>query len=133
MAPQPTYESPHVQLGRLMVAARRRGLSFEEFWMEAVRPRKPIVMVTHPDPPEGAVRWPTDRNQRVDWQVGISGSKEGWQRAYERRVPTRSEAALGLLAPGLEALDAVAEERAEDELASRRTGIEQHAAVPSAA
>lgn len=133
MAPQPTYDPPHVQLGRLMVQARRRGLSFDEWWEEAVRPHKPLVMTNTVDPPEGAVRWPSDRNPRVDWQVAIHGSREGWRRSFERRPPTVQEAALTLLAPGLDALERVAAERAADELAARRAGIEPQRAVASAA
>lgn len=99
-----------------MVEARRRGLTFEEWWEEAMRPGCAIVMVTTPNPPRGAVRWPTDRNDRVNWQASLKSSKAGWRRAYERRRPTSAEAALALLAPGLEALEAVADERALEEI-----------------
>lgn len=99
-----------------MVEARRRGLTFEEFWQEAIRQGCALVMVTTPDPPRGAVRWPTDRNDRVNWQAAIIASKAGWHRAYDRQRPTESEAALAFLAPGLAALDEVAEERAADEM-----------------
>lgn len=92
-----------------MVAARRRGLTFSEFWEEAIRPGCAIVMVTAVSPPRGAVRWPTDRNDRINWHAAIIASKAGWHRAYERRRPTIEEAALQFLAPGLEALDALAE------------------------
>lgn len=99
-----------------MVAARRRGLTFDEFWQEAVRPQCSIVMVTTPDPPRGAVRWPTDRTDRLNWQAAINSSKAGWHRAYERRRPSEPEAALDILRPGLAALEEVAEARAEAEL-----------------
>lgn len=130
MAPRPTYDPPHVQLGRLMVLARRRGLAFDVWWEEAVRPGKALVMTNSPHPPDGCVRWPSDRNDRVTWQSAIHGSKEGWRRAYERAEPTSHEAALAFLAPGLEALDAVATDRADDEL---HAGIGARDAVPSAA
>lgn len=116
-----------------MVAARRRGLSFEAFWEEAVRPGLPLVMVTHPDPPAGAVQWPTDRNDRVTWQAAINGSKAGWQRSFERRPPTPQEAALLLLAPALGALDVVADERARDELREKYAEAVAPGALPSAA
>lgn len=132
MAPQPTYESPLAQLSRLMLWGRRAGLSFEECWERAVRPGQTIVMVTHPNPPVGAVKWPTDRNDRVGWQVGIVGSKEGWRRAYEHEQAPSAEAALRLLAPVLGKLDELAIRRAAVELADG-TGIESRAAVPSAA
>lgn len=111
-----------------MVAARRRGLTFEEFWEEAVRPQRSLVMVTTPNPPRGAVRWPTDRNDRLGWQDAIRASKAGWHRAFERAAPTQPEAALALLAPALEALDKVAESRAAAEL-----GIEAQPGLLSAA
>lgn len=133
MAPQPTYDPPHVQLGRLMVEARRQGMDFEAWWAAAVRPGKALVMVTHPQPPDGAVQWPTDRNDRVTWQHAIVDSKEGWRRAFEQEQPTPQEAALAFLAPGLEALGEVAEERAHDELTPRRAGISAQRAVASAA
>lgn len=133
MAPQPTYEPPHVQLGRLLLAARRRGLSFDEAWNEAVRPGKTVVMTNTPNPPAGAVRWPSDRNDRVTWQAATLDAKDGWRRAYDREPPSKQEAALALLAPGLDALGEVAEDRAGDELASRRAGIEARQAVPLAA
>jgi hypothetical protein len=139
MAPQPTYDSPHVQLGRLMVQARRDGLDFEAWWTIAVRPRAchdcgvealsspcecgcrrvdgpALVMANTIDPPAGAVRWPTDRDDRVTWQAAIMESKDGWRRAFEGVAPTKQEAALAFLAPGLAALDEVARERERDEL-----------------
>lgn len=116
MAPPVTYAPPHKQLGRLMIAARRRGLSFEEWWSEAVRPRKPLVMVTHPNPPAGAVRWPTDRNDRVTWQAATNEAREGWRRAYERETPTRAEEAIAFLGDAIGALAATAEELADLEV-----------------
>lgn len=128
MAAPAKYEAPHVQLGRLMVEARRRGLTFEEWWEEAIRPQRALVMVTTANPPRGAVRWPTDRNDRLSWQDAIRSSKAGWHRAYERKAPTVAEAALMLLAPALEALDEAAERIAAEEL-----GMAQQDALPSAA
>lgn len=133
MAPQPTYDPPHVQLGRLMVEARRRGLTFGEWWEQAVRPGKAVVMTNSSSPPVGAVRWPSDRNDRITWQHAILGSKDGWRRAYNREPPLEREAALDILRPGLEALDEVAREREHDELRGSHTGIGAQHAVPSAA
>lgn len=133
MAPRATYAPPHVQLGELMVAGRRRGLSFEAWWREAVRPREAIVMTSTPDPPERCVLWPSHGPDRVTWHAAILGSKDGWRRAFERVPPTPQEAALALLAPGLDALDRVAHERQRDELGERRGGIEPQEAVASAA
>lgn len=116
MAPVAVYEAPHVQLGRLMIAARRRGLSFDDFWMEAIRPGKSLVMVTHAAPPEGCVRWPTDRNDRITWMSAINGVVDGWRRAYERRAPTRAELALMVIADEIGVIAAIAEEVAVVEL-----------------
>lgn len=97
MAPAPTYDPPHQQLGRLMVVARRRGLSFDDFWREAMAPAGATVMVTTERPPVGAVLWPTDRADRVNWQAALAGAKDGWRRAYERLEPTPEERALTVL------------------------------------
>lgn len=97
MAPKPTYLAPHKQLGLLMVEARREGVPFDVFWQRSMRPMLPLVMVTDPSPPAGAVRWPTDRNDRVAWHAAIVGAREGWRRAYEREEPTRGERALVVL------------------------------------
>jgi hypothetical protein len=133
VAPPTTYDPPHVQLGRLMLLARRRGLSFEAWWAEAVRPGLPIVMVNHPSPPPGCVRWPTDRNDRVTWMFAINGSKDGWRRAFNREAPSGPEAALALLAPALGVLSELGEVRELDELRGPHAGIGAHGAVPSAA
>lgn len=109
------YLPPHTQLGTLMVAARRRGLSFEDFWTEAIREGEPLVMVTHSSPPAGAVRWPTDRNDRVTWLGAILDAKEGWRRAYDREQPTASERALLYLGDEIGALAVVAERRQHEE------------------
>jgi hypothetical protein len=81
-------------------------------------------MVTTPDPPPGAVRWPTDRNDRVSWQAALSSAKEGWRRAYERDEPTAGDAALVLLADAIGAAqrredDAIAEAEREREARDR--------------
>lgn len=135
MAPPTTYEKPQVQLGRLMVAARRRGLSFEAWWEEAIRPGQSVVMTNTPNPPAHAVRWPSDRNDRLEWMAAIvggmvevgkgpagesirewyDGSKEGWRRAYEQVAPTRAEEALAFLADAIGALAELASVPAEVE------------------
>lgn len=129
MAPAAIHEAPHVQLCRLAAAARRRGLSFDEFWREAVRQHLPLVMTNHPSPPEGAVRWPTDRNDRRAWQHAIYGSRDGWQRAYERQVAPEHESALRVLADGIGMLDQVAGELDVGE----PDGLGPRRALPSAA
>ncbi len=118
MAPSPTYAAPHVQLGRLMVAARRRGVSFEEWWEEAMRPGASLVMQTHPNPPAGAVRWPTDRADRVAWQQALTATREAWRGSFMRRPATSAERALGVLAPQI---DRMAGEGGGDGMGGRKT------------
>lgn len=105
MAPRPTYDSPHTQLLRLATIARRRGLSFEEFWSEAVREGKPLVMTNHPKPPEHCVRWPTDRNDRLSWAQAIADTKDGWRRTYERIEPLPRERAVAVLGDSIGVLE----------------------------
>lgn len=116
MAPPPTHLQPHVQLTLLAIAARRRGLSFEAFWREAIREGKPPVMTNRADPPSGCVRWPTDTNERVSWQKAIGEMREGWRRAYEREEPTPGEQAVLMLGEGIGALARVSDARAAEEL-----------------
>lgn len=110
MAAPTKYPSPLQQMHELAIEARAAGLDFDQWWEQAIRPGRTIVMVTTKNPPAGAVLWPTDRNDRVTWMGAIEDSKEGWRRAYVKAPPTIHEAALRLLAPGLAALDEVAEE-----------------------
>lgn len=134
MAPLATYDPPHKQLGRLMVMARRRGLSFDEFWTEAMRPQAPLIMTTHPLPPVGAwdtawcVRWPTDRNDRITWQAAIRDAREGWRRAYNHEERTKPESALAMLSDDLDTIATVAAALAGDE-----DGVEDAAALMSEA
>lgn len=120
MAPNPTYDPPNVQLGRLMVDARRRGLDFEAWWQEAVEPGKE-VLTSMDNPPAGAVRWPSDYHERGDWKAAVDETKGAWQRSFERGAPSRGDLALAILADylGVEVeeedddLDAEAAELAE--------------------
>lgn len=131
MAPVSRYESPLAQLARLLVEAREEGLCFAAAWARAVRPDRPVIMVTHPDPPAGAVRWPTDRADRQTWRAAIEGTRDGWRRAYDLIDPTPQERALTLLAP---ALGAMIEERLPEvtDLRSAR-GFRGRSVVSSAA
>jgi hypothetical protein len=71
-----------------------------------------LIMTTHPNPPAGAVRWPTDQFDRTTWKMAIEDSKDGWRRAYHDLPAPPEESALRILAPGLDravlALDAAA-------------------------
>lgn len=118
MAPPSTYESPQVQLGRLMLAARRRGQDFEDFWAEAVREGRSLVMTNHKNPPPNCVRWPTDRNDRQAWQFAIMQTKDAWRRAYERIEPTPAERAMAVLGEAITRQARAIAEGAADTLAA---------------
>lgn len=133
------YPSPHNQLLELAVAAKQRGLPFEEFWREAVRPRRckdcehetiqiecprcggktvgpaPLI-VSGSERPPGAVLWPTDTKDRRTWLYGVDESREAWRRAYEKAEAPKAERALVRLRPVIDAIDRKAEEKAEEEL-----------------
>lgn len=130
MAPAPTHIAPHTQLCRLAIVARRRGLSFAEFWSEAIREGLPIVMTNTKSPPGGAVRWPTDKTDRDAWIGAITSTRDSWRRSYEGDEQPVYERALGVLGDGISALESVSEDRATQELGR---GMAAHSAVPSAA
>ena len=95
MAPTPEYLSPVQQLGELGVKARKRGLTFEEFWNEAVRPdARGVVMTTTPNAPATAVRWPSNTKQREEWLEVVLDGKETWRSAYEGVSSSSEELAL---------------------------------------
>lgn len=104
MAAPTKYATPLEQLIELATQAIRDGVEFETFWLRAVRPGMTIVMTTTKNAPEGAIRWPTDRNDRVTWQGAILDAQDGIRRAYEKEPPTVHEAGLMFLAPHFEAM-----------------------------
>lgn len=99
------YPAPHVQLLELLREAKRAGWPFEYAWELALRPNRSIVMVTHPNPPPFAIRWPTDKNDREASRQAIVWSKDGWRRAYEGAPASRSERAVQHLAGSLDELE----------------------------
>lgn len=104
MAPRPQYATPIAQMTVLAADARDRGLSFDEWWEEAIRPGRGAVTPTTPGGrrPAGCVVWPNDSFDQRTWREAILQSKEAWRRAYDREPVTRGDAALRLLAPALE-------------------------------
>lgn len=118
--PAPTrYDAPHTQLGELALLAKQRGLSFEEWWIEATRPRccwrcRPARVTLQPDCPEcgkrtqgpapvvpttadkppGAVVWPSDSIDRRTSLAAIDESRDGWERAYTGQPPLKREEAI---------------------------------------
>lgn len=120
MAPAPTYALPPVQMRVLAADARRRGLDFEAFWHEAVRPGKKQGRITtaHPDPPAGAVRWPSEWSEGTMWRGVIESTKDGWRRAYEREAALSMESALRTCGDLVDAISTVAAEVTDDMLAA---------------
>jgi hypothetical protein len=86
----------HEQLGRLALQARREGVSFQAFWLRAVRPGiSPLITTMNtPTPPEYAVVWPHDTAERRLAQQATNESIDVWRRAYLREPPTPAEEAL---------------------------------------
>lgn len=129
MAPRAIHEQPQHQLLRLAFEAREEGLDFDAFWTRAVREARSLVMTNHASPPEGAVRWPTDRSDRKSWQHAIHGSKEGWRRAYEGTPAPMCEQALAMLSEAFSLLDdAAATLAAREETAAEQ---ERSRALPA--
>lgn len=98
MARPEKYPAVHKQMGELMLLARRRGLTFDEWWDEAVRPRRSQRLVTSAtlaeNRPACAVMWPADTKDRQLVRAATLDSREGWQRAYDREPASRAERAL---------------------------------------
>lgn len=94
------YAAPHEQVFALAVEARREGRDFENFWDRALRPALKLVTTesvrTEAVPP-GAVVWPKDSTDRANAIAATKAAKEYWQRAYEKRPPTRGEEAFSQL------------------------------------
>lgn len=118
MAARAKYPASHEQLFALARKAKTRGLSFDEFWQLAVRPDQPAVTWATPaeERPRGCVVWPRDTQDRNISIAATKGAREGWLRAYQGLPPSRHEAALNVLRPGLAALATVGAERASAEL-----------------
>lgn len=118
MAARAKYPAPHEQLSALAREARLAGISFDEFWEEAIRPgQSPVTWQTPEDlRPYGAVIWPRDTTDRNISIAATLGAREGWKRAYDRLPPHKGEKALARLRPGLEALAEVSELRSEGEI-----------------
>lgn len=98
MAPPRLYRQPYEQLIESLAESRRMGLRFEEAWACAIRPGKPLILANAPNPPNGAVRWPTDSSDRIAWQEAFKGIKDDLRRAYDRRPSTARERAVVHLA-----------------------------------
>lgn len=95
------YLAPHEQLRALGMKAQRRGVTFEDFWQQALRPGEPLVTTetvkTISPSPIHAIVWPKDSGDRANAMAAIRGTEEGWRRAYEGVPPNNGEVALTVL------------------------------------
>jgi len=94
VAPARTYLPADEQIVPLLAAARRKGLSFDESWLIVVEGGGRMVMTNDPRPPPLAIRWPTDRDNRIDSYAAIQGTKEAYRRAFEREPATAADRAV---------------------------------------
>lgn len=100
------YESPAAQLLRLAAAARREGVEFDDFWLQATRPGQPLVTRHKAAPPTDCIIWPRDTFDRRNAMEAILATESAWRRAYLREPPARGELAIQVLAPALSGLAA---------------------------
>lgn len=128
MPAPPRYLSPHEQVLRLAVVARREGLTFEEFWTRALRPRicadcltetllagcpscgtrchppldgRPATVTVRDEAPDYVVRFPTDTADKRAWVAALEASRETFRRAWHHEPPTPADGAFAVLAAGL--------------------------------
>lgn len=101
------YPVPHEQLYALAVVARRKGVDFDDFWEEAIRPGLPAVTWAKAEElrPVGAVVWPSDTADRAIAVAATIGARVGWRRAYDKLPLKPREAALERIRPVLEGID----------------------------
>lgn len=106
MAARRKYSSPAEQMGRLARVARGKGLSFDDWWAESVKPGGKLISSTCPawKHTPGCVIWPSDSQDSIIWREATAAAKDGWRRAYELMEPTRGEKALTVLGPLLDQL-----------------------------
>ncbi len=81
----------------LLAEARRRGYSFDEAWRLTVEGGGRTVLTNDPRPPELAVRWQSDRDDRVISIAAIVSCRRTFERAYRREPATASDRAVLIL------------------------------------
>lgn len=98
VAARRVHLSPAEQMVLLARSARSRGLTFEQWWAEAVRPDLPAILTSHSmkgkHVPDDCVLWPSDGPEKKEWRNATLEAKDGWRRAYERMEPLTRERAL---------------------------------------
>lgn len=63
------HPSPAEQMREMLADGRRRGLAFEHAWRHSRR----------------SVKWPHDRQSRVEWKAAIDETMGFWHDCYMRR------------------------------------------------
>jgi hypothetical protein len=101
------YPTAYAQLRAIAEDARGRGVPFEVFWDEAIRPgRRAVTWKTPPEErPPGAVVWPADSFDRACARAALDDPVvvAEWRSAYAGE-PSPRGAALLVLAAWLDAL-----------------------------
>lgn len=107
MAAHQLYPTPTTQMHELGRLARARGLDFETWWLEAIRPgRTPIISTTPVEKrPEGCVVWSSDSAESRSWRDAIRDTKDAWGRSYDGMDPTAADRAVVSLAHALSSAD----------------------------
>ncbi|MCW3063324.1 MAG: hypothetical protein JWN32_496 [Solirubrobacterales bacterium] len=83
----------------LLAEARRQGYTFDEAWHLVVAGGGRSVLTNDRRPPALALRWPTDRTQRLDTQRAIldNACREAFRRSYDREPMTEGDRAVVIL------------------------------------
>lgn len=98
MAPKPIYASPGEQNACPGHRRKSVGFTFDEWWEEAMRPRKRPHTPSMPgERPYGAILWPSDNIERTQWRRAIEFAEEAWRRFYEGLEPEPGTEAVGTL------------------------------------
>lgn len=101
MAAEKLYPTPLEQLSVLLAAGKSVEEEFDVVWERLWAPGRVMVLVTECEPPAGAIRWPTDRATRRQWQDAIRESEGTWRRSYDSQPASDPEVALARLDPGM--------------------------------
>jgi hypothetical protein len=105
VAARKRYPTPPDQMVLLARMARAHGVSFDDWWMGAIRPDiQPVITTTTPRlrHTPGCVVWPSDSQDCRQWRNVTMESREAWERAYLLVPALPRETALILLGPVLE-------------------------------
>lgn len=109
MAAHQRYPTPTTQMQSLGAEARARGMDFDAWWLEAIRPGRTPIITTTPKGrrPAGCVVWSSDSAESRSWRDAVSATKDAWRRAYTLMEPMPADRAVVALAAALASPDRV--------------------------